>query len=67
MDKEKQIQDYIKEHFTPVDDKPGYVWYSQRNFQIISIETLTKSLEKVDFWNIRLTEKYISELKGENK
>ena len=28
----------------PVEDKPGYVWYSKRNFQIISIETLRKAL-----------------------
>ena len=31
--------------FEPVEDKPGYVWFSKRNFQIISIETLRKALE----------------------
>ena len=35
----------IKERFTPVEDKPGYVWFNKRNFEIISIETLAKSLE----------------------
>lgn len=31
--------------FEPVEDKPGYVWFSKRNFQIISIETLQKLFE----------------------
>ena len=31
--------------FEPVEDKPGYVWFSKRNFQIISIENLRKLLE----------------------
>lgn len=58
MNKEKQIQEYIKKNFNPVEDKPGYVWFNQRNFQIISIETLAKSLEEVDL-------KLLEELKGE--
>ncbi len=45
MDEEKQIQEYIKKNFQPVEDKPGYVYFNKRNFEIISIETLTKSLE----------------------
>lgn len=32
-------------HFEPVEDKPGYVWFSKRNFQIISIENLQKLLK----------------------
>ena len=39
------IYEYIKENFEPVEDKPGYVWFSKRNFQIISIETLAKCIE----------------------
>lgn len=39
------IHEFIKKNFEPVEDKPGYVWFSKRNFQIISIETLAKSLE----------------------
>lgn len=31
--------------FEPVEDKPGYVWFSKRNAQIISVETLQKLLE----------------------
>ena len=41
-------EDFIKENYEPVEDKPGYVWFSKRNFQIISIETLAKCLE--DAW-----------------
>ena len=44
---EEKVEDFIKKNFEPVDDKPGYVWYSKRNFQIISIETLKKRLCKV--------------------
>ena len=39
------IYEYIKKNFAPVEDKPGYVWFSKRNFQIINIKTLAKSLE----------------------
>lgn len=46
MNKEKQIHEYIKKNFQPVEDKPGYVWFNKRNFEIISIETLTKSLKE---------------------
>jgi len=44
----EEIKKLIKELFTPVEDKAGYVWFNKRNFQIISIETLAKSLE--DYW-----------------
>lgn len=40
------IEDFIKKNFEPVEDKPGYVWFNKRNFQIISIETLKKRLYK---------------------
>lgn len=43
---------FIKENFEPVEDKPGYVWFSKRNSQIISIETFAKCLE--DDWARRL-------------
>ena len=43
--KTTSIKEFIKENFEPVDDKPGFVWFNKRNFQIISIETLAKSLE----------------------
>ena len=41
----EEVKKFIKENFEPVEDKPGYVWFSKRNIQIISIETLAKSLE----------------------
>lgn len=40
-----EIKDFIKNNFDPVDDKPGFVWFDKRNFQIISIETLEKHLK----------------------
>lgn len=45
MNEEKQIQEYIEKNFEPVEGKPGYVWFNKRNFEIISIETLAKSLK----------------------
>lgn len=43
---EKQALEYvIKKYFEPVEDKPGYVWFSKRDCRIISIETLAKLLE----------------------
>ena len=44
MISEEKVEDFIKKNFEPVEDKPGYVWFSKRNFQIISIETLRKIL-----------------------
>lgn len=38
------IYEYIKENYEPVKDKPGYIWFNKRNFQIINIEILAKSL-----------------------
>lgn len=35
----------IKE-FIEANYKPGYVWLNKRNFQIIKIETLEKSLKE---------------------
>lgn len=43
-----EIEDFIKKNFAPVEDKPGFVWFSKRNCEIISIETLAKCLE--DAW-----------------
>lgn len=56
FDKSEYIKVFIKGNYEPVEDKPGYVWFSKRNFQIISIETLTKSLEKEFLYNIEREE-----------
>lgn len=37
---EEKVEDFIKKNFEPVEDKPEYVWFNKRNFQIINIETL---------------------------
>lgn len=56
----KAIINFIKENYDPVDDKPGYVWFSKRHFEIISIETLAKSIE--DFFKpTSLTEEIIDQ------
>ena len=47
MTSEEKVEIFIKKIFEPVEDKPGYVWFSKRNFQIISIETLRKTLCEV--------------------
>lgn len=44
MTREEKVENFIKINFEPVKDKPGYVWFSKRNFRIISIETLQKTL-----------------------
>lgn len=44
--KTAKIEAFIKENFEPVEDKPGYVWFSKRHIQMISIETLRKELER---------------------
>ncbi len=44
MTNEEKVENFIKMFFEPVEDKPGYVWFSKRNCQIISIETLRKTL-----------------------
>lgn len=46
MISEEKVKNFILQIFEPVEDKPGYVWFSKRNFQIISIETLQKALYK---------------------
>lgn len=48
MTSEEKVENFIKMIFEPVEDKPGYVWFSKRNFQIISIETLRKTLCDID-------------------
>lgn len=56
MTAEEKVKKFINEIFEPVEDKPGYVWFNKRNFQIISIELLQKklceSLEIIDNYNI---------------
>lgn len=44
MTNEEKIENFIKKNFESVEDKPKYVWFSKRKFQIISIETLRKTL-----------------------
>jgi len=44
--KQKQAE-MIKVYFEPVNGKPGYVWLSHRNLQMISIESLAPLL-KID-------------------
>ena len=40
------IRKFIEEHYMPVEDKPGYVWFSKRNMQIINIDLLVAYLEE---------------------
>ena len=54
--KSEYIKVFIKRNYEPVEDKPGYVWFNKSNFQIISIETLTKSLEKEFLYNMESEE-----------
>lgn len=56
MTSEEKIEIFIKMIFEPVENKPGYVWFSKRNFQIISIETLQKLFE--DRQKVRLRNDY---------
>jgi len=37
---------FVEEYYEPVEDKTGYVWFSRRNMQIISIDLLVAYLEK---------------------
>ena len=39
------IDKYIKINYQPVENKSGYVWFSKRNMQIISIDVLKTSIE----------------------
>jgi len=32
--------------YEPVDDKPGYVWFSRNNYTIVKLSTLRKSYEE---------------------
>lgn len=58
MTKEEKVKILIKNVFEPVEDKPGYVWFNKRNFQIISIETLQKALHE----NLQVADKYYASL-----
>jgi len=48
MTDEEKVENFIKIMVEPVKGKPGYVWFSKRNFQIISIETLRKTLCEIE-------------------
>lgn len=37
---------FVEENYVPVENKPGYVWFSKRNMQIISIDLLVAYLEE---------------------
>lgn len=37
---------FVEKYYEPVEDKPGYVWFSKRNMQIISIDVLAAYLKK---------------------
>lgn len=37
---------FVEENYAPVEDKPGYVWFSKRHMEIISIDLLVASLEE---------------------
>ena len=54
MTSEEKVEIFIKQVFAPVEDKPGYVWLSRRNFQIISIKTLQNRL----CWIFQIIDKY---------
>ena len=32
--------------YEPVENKPGYVWFSKTNYQIIKLETLREAYEE---------------------
>lgn len=34
--------------FEPVEDKPGYYWFSKRNYQIISKEVLERAIKEYE-------------------
>lgn len=44
--KEKEVIQFIKDNFSSVEGKPGYVWFNKRNAQIINLETLARILIK---------------------
>lgn len=39
-----KVDEFIKNNYRPVDDKPCYVWFDHYNFQIIKLDTLKKSM-----------------------
>ena len=43
---EKTLQ-FIKIYYQPVEDKPGYVWFSKKDRQIIKIDVLKAALENL--------------------
>lgn len=42
-------REFVEHYYEPVEDKPGYVWLSKRNMQIISIDVLVEALECSSF------------------
>ncbi|MBR3125031.1 MAG: hypothetical protein IKF42_06325 [Mogibacterium sp.] len=46
FDTHTYLEEFIKETYEPVEDKPGYVWFSKRNSQIVKIEVLAEALRE---------------------
>ena len=42
--------EFIKENYQPVEDKPGYVWLNKRNMRMISTDVLKAAIND---WNKR--------------
>ena len=42
---EAKFRKFVEEYYEPVEDKPGYVWFSKRHMQIISIDILVAYLK----------------------
>ena len=40
------VRKFVEENYEPVEDKPGYLWFSRRNMQIISIDVLVAFLKE---------------------
>ena len=40
------IDKFIKDNYRTVDDMPGYVWFSHRHMQIVSIDTLRAAIAR---------------------
>ena len=44
----------IKQHYQPVEDKPGYVWLNKRNMQMIKVDALKAAIEKYNVKEINI-------------
>ncbi len=39
-----EIDKFIRNNYRPIDNKPGYVWFSYRNRRIIKLDVLKRSI-----------------------